>query len=293
MNRSVDLPKLFCLRGYMKSGTNWIGRLLNSHDDISCVGEFHWEKVVAEFERLLESEPIFRQSAKVPVDPKPRVRESFERMLAEVVYQFASPDAIWVGERTPHTIEPLAFKNENAPQICMIRDGRDVLVSRVFHLYNMPHVTGLFERFPSMAKKLVEFQADPNFFTNHPELLLTELGMVEDSIRNWQTHVQQDLTTAQKLPDLKLLFVKYEDVHADTHGQRQRMFDFLGVDTDRSQPLEGELVAGFDNEAPNQFLRKGAVGDWQNYFTSENKESFKSIAGGLLVDLEYTVSLDW
>ena len=45
----------------MKSGTNWIGGLLNSHDDISCVGEFHWEKLVDEFERLLESEPIYRQ----------------------------------------------------------------------------------------------------------------------------------------------------------------------------------------------------------------------------------------
>ena len=139
-----------------------------------------------------------------------------------------------------------------------------------------------------MAKKVVQFQADPNFFTNHPELLLTELGTVEDSTRNWQTHILQDSTTARNLPDLKGLFVKYEDGHADTHEQRQRMFDFLGVDAVRCQPLEGKLVTGFDNEVPNQFLRKGAVGSWQNYFTSEKK----SIAGSLLVDQGYTSSFD-
>ena len=277
----------------MKSGTNWIGGLLDSHKDISCVGEFHWEKLVKEFDRLLENEPIFRKSTNLPVDPKLRARESFERMLAESVCQFASPDALWVGERTPHTMAPLIFRNQNAPQIVAIRDGRDVLVSRVFHLYNTPHVTGLFERFPSMAEKLVQFQADPSFFSNHPELLLAELGMVEDSIRYWQTHVEHDLATARQKPDLNVLFVQYEDVHADTLGQRQRMFEFLEVDPDRCQPLEGRLAAGFSSEAPSQFLRKGVVGDWQNYFTSENKERFKSIAGELLVDLGYTKSLDW
>ena len=277
----------------MKSGTNWIGGLLNSHDDISCVGEFHWEKLVEEFERLLTSEPIYRQTAKSPFDPKQRARESFERMLAESVCHFASPNAVWVGDRTPHTMEPLIFKNQNAPQICVVRDGRDVLVSRVFHLYNTPHTTGLFERFPSMAEKLVQFQADPEFFNKHPELLLSELGMFEDSIRSWRTHIEKDLTTAREMTDLKVLFVQYEDVHADTLGQRQRMYEFLGVDLERCQPLEDKLTAGFDAEAPNQFLRKGAVGDWQNYFTSENKQRFKSLAGELMVDLGYTKSLDW
>ena len=214
-------------------------------------------------------------------------------MLAESVCQFADPNAGWVGERTPHTMEPLTFKNANAPQICVVRDGRDVLVSRVFHLYNMPHVTGLFGRFPSMAEKLVQFQADPKFFNKHPELLLTEQGMFEDSVRFWRSHVEQDLATAREITDLKVLFVQYEDVHADTQGQRERMFEFLGVDPKCCQPLEGNLSAGFDSEAPNQFFRKGAVGDWQNYFTSENKERFKSIAGETLVDLGYTKSLDW
>ena len=270
----------------MKSGTNWIGSLLDSHDQISCVGEFHWEGMAHELERLLHSEPVYRRNSNLDFDPKERARENFRQMVAKTVLHFADPNSVWVGERTPVTIEPVIFSE--APQICAIRDGRDVLVSRAFHLYNWPHITRLFERFPSMAEKLVQFQADPSFFSKNPELLLEEQGMVEDSINFWLKHVRQDLATAEKMPDLPVLFVKYEDVHADTSGQRDKMFDFLGVDPKLCQPLEGQLKPGFESEKPNQFFRKGEVGDWKNYFTSANANCFNLIAGDLLAELGYT-----
>jgi hypothetical protein len=284
-------PKLFCLRGFMKSGTNWVGSLLDSHDQVSCIGEFHWEQMARELERLLDTEFVYRQFPNLPFDPKQNTRQNFQRMVRDSVVQFASEQSTWVGERTPATIEPLVFPD--APQICVIRDGRDVLVSRVFHLYNWPEVTGLFERFPSMAEKLKQFQEDPAFFAKHPKLLLEEQGMVSDSIEFWSKHVRQDLDTAQRLPDLPVHFVKYEDVHQDTLGQRKKMFEFLGIDPTRCQPLEGQLKPGFEAEAPNQFFRKGAVGDWKNYFSQNTKDSFNSIAGDLLIDLGYTDSKNW
>lgn len=291
VNSMHKKTKLFCLRGFMKSGTNWVGSLLESHDQISCIGEFHWERMALEFERLLDSEPVYRQHPDLPEDPKEVARRNFRQMISDTVSQFASDDCTWVGDRTPHTIEPLIFPE--APQICVIRDGRDVLISRVFHLYNWPQITRLFDRFPSMAEKLKQFQNDPDFFANHPELLLEEPGMVSDSIEFWAKHVQQDLETAKRRSLLPVHFVKYESIHHDTLGQRERMFEFLGVDPTRCKPLEGQLKPGFSAEAPNQFFRKGAVGDWENYFTTANKDCFKSIAGDLLTNLGYTASDKW
>lgn len=291
-NYSQDAkPQLFCLRGFMKSGTNWVGSLLNSHHQISCIGEFHWERMTQEIERLLDVEPVYRQFSNLPFDPKETTRQNFRQMVRDSILQFADAQSVWVGDRTPVTIEPLVFPT--APQICVIRDGRDVLVSRVFHLYNWPNVTRLFERFPSMAAKLKQFQNDPTFFSKNPHLLLEEQGMVSDSIEFWAKHVRQDLDTAKRLSDLPVHFVKYEDIHRDTPGQREKMFEFLGVDPDRCQPLEGQLKPGFDAETPNQFFRKGAVGDWKNYFSQRTKDRFNSIAGDLLVDLGYTDSHSW
>lgn len=40
-------------------------------------------------------------------------------------------------------------------------------------------------------------------------------------------------------------------------------------------------------------FRKGLIGDWKNYFTSEHKAVFKELAGQLLIDLGYEDNLDW
>ena len=43
----------------MKSGTNWLGSLLSSHEQISCVGEFHWQDIMAKFNANLLELPLF------------------------------------------------------------------------------------------------------------------------------------------------------------------------------------------------------------------------------------------
>ena len=35
------MSDVFLLRGFVRSGTNWMGRILNLHPDINCQGEFH------------------------------------------------------------------------------------------------------------------------------------------------------------------------------------------------------------------------------------------------------------
>lgn len=278
--------RFFCLRGFMKSGTNWLGSLLSSHEEISCVGEFHWQEIVANFNINQRDQPLYQGAERAE-----RMRQNLEEMIRRSMIEVAEPGATVIGDRTPHTIIPVTLRD--VPYISIIRDGRDVLVSRAFHLYNFPAVTGLFARVPSMGEMLKCFQADPWYFQKHPEHLLCHEEMVRDSIGWWRQHLEKDVEAVERFPKLKIRFVRYEDLHLETAKIRHELFEFLDVDPKRAAKIDGHLKPGFEKERPSEFLRKGAVGDWKNYFTAQTKEWFKDAAGQTLIDHGYEDSFDW
>lgn len=282
----MENKRFFCLRGFMKSGTNWVGSLLGSHEQISCIGEFHWQEIVVAFNNTLKNQPIFKSD-----ESQEKARRNFEEFIRRCLVERADPAATVIGDRTPHTIIPVTLRS--APHISVIRDGRDILVSRVFHLFNSPEVTAAFDRFPTMAESLKEFQRDPWFFQKNPDRLLCQEVLVRESLTWWREHLRKDELAVESYPNLKIRFVKYEDVHQDTHGERAKLFEFLDVDPLRASDIQGRLKPGFDQERPAQFLRKGVVGDWKNYFTDQTKAWFKEEAGEELIKYGYADSMDW
>ena len=284
--------RYFCLRGFMKSGTNWLGGLLASHPDVGCVGEFHWQNARESIEDNFKVLPVYDEYKSVEL--KQMAETSFETMVKNCLDK-AAPDKKVIGERTPHTLEPLILKD--APHISIIRDGRDVLVSRAFHLFNYPEVHRLFERIPSMAKDFEQFKQNPWFFKENPEMLLRHEVMVKESVRWWCEHLVADRKTIQNNPFLKVQFVKYEDLHTDTTGERNKLFKFIGVDPARAPEILGDLKAGFSeerpDERPDQFFRKGKIGDWTNYFTDETKQWFKSVGSEELIRQNYEADDQW
>ncbi|MEM9410192.1 MAG: sulfotransferase domain-containing protein [Planctomycetota bacterium] len=280
--------RYFCLRGFMKSGTNWLGGLLASHPDVGCVGEFHWQTAADSLAQNFRDLPVYQEYAEKNL--KEVARDTFEGMVRACLDQTAPGKAV-IGERTPHRLEPLILKD--APHISIIRDGRDVLVSRAFHLFNYPEVHRLFERIPTMAKDFEEFKKNPWFFKENPEMLLRHELMVKESVRWWCEHLEADRQTIQKHPFLKVRFVRYEDLHADTTNERNKLLEFLGVDPKLAPPIEGDLKAGFASERPDQFFRKGKIGDWRNYFTEQTIQWFKEVGGEELIRQKYEDSLAW
>ena len=270
----------------MKSGTNWLSSLLSSHQDISCVGEFHWQEIVERFNANLKTLPLYASE-----EAKERARGHFEEMIRNCLVDAAEPGATVIGDRTPHTIIPVTLRN--VPYISIIRDGRDILVSRAFHLYNYPDVHRLFDRIPAMAETLKEFQADQWYFQKHPEKLLCHEVMVRESLAWWSNQLKRDEQAVELFPKLKIRFVRYEDLHRDTSGERAALFEFLDVDPKRAAKIEGDLKPGFTKERPSEFLRKGKVGDWKNYFTEQTIEWFKEEAGEQLIKYNYESSNDW
>ena len=247
--------QFFCIRGYMKSGTNWMCRLLNQHPYVHCIGEFHWE--------------TFYQAAKENVDRiAPKRRTGLETTLGKQLEQFVRNSLVElcgqskgiIGDRTPTTISPIVMQ---APHIVMQRDFRDVIVSRMFHLFNNPRVTGIFDRSDVMANRLKEFQADCWYFQKNPEQLLDCQELVRDSANEWAQHLKSDRTTAADNPDLPVLFVQYEDLHSQFESKLAEVFSFLDLEVPSQIPES--LHPGHSQENPNQLNRKGQVGDWKNY----------------------------
>ena len=278
--------RFFCFRGFMKSGTNWIASLLNLHPDISCIGELHLHSIYETIQKDLRSLPIMQDSYVRRV-----IRGNLQGMLRQTLIDLAHPNASVIGERSPVTMHPLVLKD--APQIVVLRDGRDVLVSRFFHLYNYPESSRVFERFPELQPQLAAFKNDPWYFQQHPEKLLVTETMVRESMRWWCDSIQSNRRTMATHTNLQVLQLRYEDVHADADKARRQMYEFLQVDPTIAESIPPELTAGLPTEQPDKFNRKGQVGDWKNYVNQQTKDWINQEAGEELIRQGYIDSLDW
>ncbi len=279
--------RFFCIRGFMKSGTNWLGALLNRHPQVSSTGEFHYQELLQLLLNHATTLPLYEN------------RELLDATLAGLRQLFRNgiiaanqADAAVVGDRTPHTICPLTLPE--AKYISIIRDGRDVMVSRMFHLFNNPEVASLFQRNVRMRELLEQFRRDPWFFRQNPHLLLSVEEPVRITARWWREHLETDRRFAAENPQVAIRFVRYEGLHLRTSEVCDQLFGFLDVDPAMASPLDETTKPGFGEERPDNFFRKGIVGDWRNYFTETSQVWFEEEAGDELQHQGYlTQDRDW
>jgi len=283
----TDEKQFFCIRGHMKSGTNWVCRLLNLHPDIHSSGEYHWNKYLDAYKHnrkiLVNIDRIESESG--------TIRNHLEGMVRGCMIELSDPSARLIGDRTPTTIHPVILRD--ASYICVIRDLRDILVSKVFHTLNAPRVLANFDVDENLKALKPKFDADPWFFKKHPQKLLDCEKFVRKTCRIWKRTINADHQTAKIHKGIKVKFVQYEDLHQNFRPVLNQMFRFLDADPALVTFIPKWIQPGHSQEKPNGFNRKGQVGDWRNYMTAAAKEWINEEAGAELFELGYIESLNW
>jgi hypothetical protein len=349
MNRpSADFAP-FIVFGSSKSGTTWLQRLLDSHPQIRCHFQlpvfplkepFLWltwkryrvgrsgafggvfEDASAEHRYLRIHNLLYNMDILQPGFYKemtngssgtsdPEVVDTYRRILqgmTEAVLKDAPGKKIF-GSKAYTDLEMYFDVFPEARVVHIIRDGRDVCVSKRFHFLRMgiyfpgeersPWLRAL-TRLPFGQYAAMQLQnrskvlSESDFVTPGTDSPLFTSDSLKKISTEWERITRYILRFQKRFPD-RFCTVRYEQLKQEPVAALTTVCTFLGAAV--SEPV---LTAMVEKNAFNRlkkgnegFFRKGTTGDWKNHFTAKDVELFKSIAGDLLVELGYEASDKW
>ncbi len=272
----------FFLTGAPKSGTTWLGKLLDAHPEISCRGEaciHHFgQRLVAaakDYNGLLARRRAVITDANdfpaLPFEDVLVLMRAFIELRFQTVADPAKPALRFVGEKDPeHALhfKELAPLFPEARFIHILRDGRGVFISAWHH----------------------------NVRSNYEHLKTHDFDAFLDiTAREWSDRVRRARESATPLGD-RHLEVRYEDLVAEPLAGLTRVLAFLGATADEAVVRSCVEAASFEKlsqgrkageEDKASFFRKGDPNDWRNHLSPAQIARFDRLSGGLLKELGY------
>jgi hypothetical protein len=206
----------------MKSGSTWITQIIQMHG--------RWS----------------------PIPDHYRNQEWFNPSLAPERYseffgarEFAGQDWFckqhWRSEGKYYEL----LRDENIRVINIVRDLRDVLVSRFYHDLRLGQASAdniAHYYFRENGRKKLQGYMEYHRFWHHPEI--------------------------ERQPFLSV----FEYLITDFATELQRLFDYIGEPLSQSDIARIHRKTSFENKkvtGEGNFFRKGIIGDWRNHLTSE------------------------
>ncbi len=272
----------FFLTGAPKSGTTWLGKLLDAHPQISCRGEacvhhFGQEllKACKAYSALLERrKQVVTDSNDFPDlawdDVMALMRTFIERRL-QAIADPGKPDLRFLGEKDPEHAMHLQALRQLFPEgriIHIVRDGRGVLLSAWHH----------------------------NHRSQDGEQLRLDLdSLVDLTAREWADRVIRARMSGQAWGD-RYFEVRYEDLVADPIRWFGRVLAFLGADASPEVVSACVEAASFEKlsqgrkagqEDTASFFRKGSPDEWRSRLTPAQIQRFKRLSGAALPSFGY------
>jgi sulfotransferase family protein len=118
------------------------------------------------------------------------------------------------------------------------------------------------------------------------------LRYVEDRAVRWLRRTGYVQAAYDRLPDDQRLLVRYEDLRANTAGELQRIFDWLGHPL---EPGEAQRIADAhaferipaDDTGRGKFARSATPGGWRDSLSAQEQERVEAAIGPKLRELGY------
>ncbi len=301
---------VFFVVGQQKSGTTWLMRMFDAHPEILCRGEGRFfgrgwrQESVKEtnpkrppsslYNAVLDAEYLRLWIERSVWSRDDDADEHVDNLLRMAVDYFLMAELAKTGKRlvgdkspllTPDTIGEISTVYPEARVIHIIRDGRDAMVSAMYHSRNFGKRRG--------AGASASREARESGFAKN------SLGRMA---AEWAARVGRTVEDGPKLLGDNYAEVRYEDLLERPEREMARLLAFLGAEAGPEAVGRCVNAASFERlsrgrergqEDTTSFFRKGVAGDWKNVFTGRDRTVFKEQAGGLLVRLGYERDDGW
>jgi hypothetical protein len=219
------------------------------------------------------------------------VRSVLERRLAAAGKRVAV-------DKTPlpdeHYVADLHRVLPEASVIQIVRDGRDVAISSLYHVWNnvekgidVPEWI-LAGRDACLADREAYLEANGSIFPSP--------AWLEAYAEAWRDKVSATRADGRRLLGERYAEVRYEDLQERPERELSRLAEFIGVDRCPAVLEQCLASASFERlsggrrpgeEDSTSFFRKGVAGEWRALFGKEDHRVFERAAGGLLAELGY------
>jgi hypothetical protein len=288
-------------------------RLLHSHPEIICRGEgkLFGKDSPRTLHGALARSALFQawliRNPWTLGDDAPKLEDVLavcvDYLMAEKLAKSAR--AKIVGDKTPllsaRVVKEIATLLPNPRVIHIVRDGRDVAISRTHHRWNRAtDEGGVHKLMPEERSKRDRYRQDPEAFLRSGESIFTEERLREGA-SDWAENVSAAYRDGPALLGDRYTEVRYEGLLARPLEITRELMDFLGVASSEEVAASCVAAVSFERmskrprgeEDPTSFYRKGVSGDWERVFTREDRQTFKQEAGDVLIDLGYAEDHDW
>ncbi len=307
---STRIPsQTFVLAG-PRSGTTWLSKALNAHPQIHCTerrlfGE-HADFVDDEGSRAPRlritldkyvSATLLHQN--LPAASGNALIRSFVKEVQALEVQH-SGKRILVDKITPyvgtsdHVARQIREFFPRAAIVYLLRDGRDVATSGVFHWFNKQPDGAPVGDFKEKRKR---------FFLGIDAARPLARFFTDDEIEEWAQTWAEPLRTMPAMREKhRVMCIRYEDMIEDMSSVLSSLFRFCHANP--SQTLIAECIEASSfktmsqgrqrgENSPGSHIRKGVVGDWKNYFTRRDGRVFHELAGDQLLSFGYETEARW
>jgi hypothetical protein len=308
-----DDTKIVFVIASPRSGTTWLQKALNEHPEITCgenrlfgsyfdvvdgPGASRLRVTMDQYAETLAQRTISQDLAIGSDLYAEELTAGFTQVAFELWRKY-SGKSILVDKVTPYpgtadaVVDRILQFFPNASIIQLVRDGRDVVTSGVFHW--LPKSVHGERESETQRQRRAHFM---DRRTNDP----MPRFFADDEMQTWARTWCEPIRAVNGLAADRYLRVKYEDMIADQSRALHSICQHIGAEDSDEVLNRCVKYSSFKRMSggrrPGQMaatahVRNGVVGDWENYFTTRDGELFDRQCGDLLCELGYESDRAW